>query len=184
MEYSTHTGPTLERGMTGPRTVVAMLMVLAVMAALGSIAFAGGSVPDTQWSRGGTSDIPGVRGVIELFLFDNGSGGAMLKAMGKAEGDGLTDNALYSLWLADQKGNLVLLDSGRADEDCEEDPDTGKETDDCEIELRLRTDLQPAPFQVTSLLDLTATIRESAGNIVAPVVVTFTVTEADLLIDD
>ena len=180
MEYSAHTGPTLERGMTGSRTVVAMLMVLAVMAALGSIAFAGGSGPDTQWPRGGTSDIPGVRGVIELLLFDSGSGETMLKAMGRAEGDGLTDNALYSLWLADQKGNLVLLDSGRADEDCEEDPDTGKETADCEIELRLRTDVQPAPFQVTSLLGLTATIREGAGSIAAPVVVTFTVTEADL----
>ena len=180
MENSTHRGPTPVRSMPGPRTVVAMLMVLAVTAALGSIAFAGSSGPDTQWSRGGTSDIPGVRGVIDLFLFDSGSGGAMLKARGKAEGDGLTDNGLYSLWLADQKGNLVLLDSGRADEDCEEDPDTGKETDDCEIELRLRTDLQPAPFQVTSLLDLTATIRESVGNIVAPAVVTFTVTEADL----
>ena len=178
MENYAHKGPTLERGMTGPRTVVAMLMVLAVIAALGSIAFAGGSGPDTQWPRGGTSDIPGVRGVIELLLFDSGSGGAMLKAMGKAEGDGLTDNAPYSMWLADQEGNVFLLDSGRADEECEEDPDTGKETD-CEIELRLRTDLQPAPFQVTSLLGLTATIRESAS-IVAPVVVTFTVTEADL----
>ena len=172
--------------MTGPRTVVAMLMVLALMAALGSIAFAGGSGPDTQWSRGNTSDIPGVRGVIELLLFDSGSGGAMLKAMGRAEGDGLTDNALYSMWLADQEGNLVLLDSGRADEECEEDPDTGQETDDCEIELHLRTDVLPAPFQVTSLLGLTASIREGAGSIgtleleQAPVVVTFTVTEADL----
>lgn len=156
-----------------------MLMVLAVMAPLGSIVFAGGSGPDTQRPRGGTSDIPGVRGVIELLLFDSGSGEAMLKAMGKAEGDGLTDNALYSMWLADQKGIRVLLDSGRADEDCEEDPDTGKEID-CEIELRLRTDVQPAPFQVTSLLGLTATIRESTGSIAAPVLVTFTVTEADL----
>ena len=77
-----------------------MLMVLAVMALLGSIACAGGSGPDyyaQKWPRGGTSDIPGVRGVIELLLFDGGSGGAMLKAMGKAEGDGLTDNALYSM---------------------------------------------------------------------------------------
>lgn len=110
----------------------------------------------------------------------------MFRAMGKAEGDGLIDNALYSLVLADQGGNLFLIDSGRADEECEVDPDTGEEIDDCKIELRLFGNVQPAPFQITTLVGLTASIREGPGTIgpqaleQAPVVVSFTITDASL----
>ena len=108
----------------------------------------------------------------------------MFRAMVTAEGDGLADNALYSLWLADREGHLIQIDSGRADEECAVDPDTGNEGDECEIELDLRGQVQPAPFGVTSLLGLTATLREGLGNIgtleLAPVILSFTVTEADL----
>jgi len=172
--------------MTRPKVVVSMLAVLAVIGLLAANA-CGGSALDTyyaQWPRGGTPGMPGVTGSIELLLFDSGGGQAMLRAMGKAEGGGLIDNGLYSMWLADQNGQLVQIVSGRADEECEVDSDTGEETDDCEIELRLISDVQPAPFQITSLVGLTATIREGGDSIglveQAPIVVSFTVTEADL----
>ena len=183
--------------MARPRIVVARLVVLAVIALLTASACAGSS-PDSlqaqlgptpasveaQWPRGGTSGIPGVKGVIELLLFNRGAGETMFRAMGRAEGDGLVDNALYSLWLTDQKGRVFLIDSGRADEECEVDPDTGEDTDDCELEVHLRSQGQPAPFPITSLVGLTATIREGGDSIGllerAPIVVSFTVTEADL----
>ena len=184
MENSAHGQPTPERWITRPRVVVAILGVVAVIALLAGSACAS-SAPDrqeAQWPRGGTAGIPGVKGVIELLLFNRGSGETMFSAMGRAEGDGLIDNGLYSLWLADQKGNVLLIDSGRADEECEVDSDTGKE--DCEVELDLRNLALPAPFEATTLLGLTATIREGLGSIgtleLAPVVVSFTVTEADL----
>lgn len=143
----------------------------------------GARTPTTPNGRGGgTSGVPGVKGVIELLLFDTGGEQAMFRAMGRAEGDGLVDNALYSLWLTDQKGNMLLIDSGRADEKCDVNQ-AGEETD-CEVEVTLRSQVLPAPFQVTSLVGLTATISEGAGSIglleQAPIVVSFTVTEGDL----
>ena len=67
----------------------------------------------------------------------------------------------------------------------EVDPDTGEEGDECEIELELRSLPLPAPFAVTTVLGLTATIREGLDSIGTlertPVVLNFTVmTEADL----
>jgi len=197
VENSTHREPTPERRMTRPRIVVARLVVLAVITVLAGSACADsapdsleaqvGLAPDTyyaQWPRGGTPGIPDVIGVIELLLFDSGGGQAMFRAMVTAEGDGLADNALYSLWLADREGQLVQIDSGRADEECEVDSDTGKEGDECEIVLDMFGQVQPAPFGVTSLLGLTATVREGLGDIgtleLAPAVLSFTVTEADL----
>jgi len=142
-----------------------------------------------QWPRGGTPGIPDVEGVIELRLFNLESGETLLRARGKAEGDGLTDNALYSLWLADQEGHSVLTVSGRAKLKCEVDSDSEEEEgDECVVELRLRNPGLLAPFEVTTLLGLTATIREGLGSVgsigaleQAPVVIGFTVTEADLL---
>ena len=196
-ENSTHREPTPERRLARPRIVVAGFVVLAVITVLAGSACADSaadsfeaqvsSTPDTyyaQWPRGGTPRIPDVTGVIELLLFDSGGGQAMFRATVEAEGDGLVDNALYSLWLAGQEGQLVQIDSGRADEECEVDSDTGKEGDECEIVLDLFGQVQVAPFEVTTLLGLTATVREGLGNIgtleLAPVVLSFTVTEADL----
>jgi len=172
----------LERWMTRPRVVASLLAVLVVVALVVGSACAGSDTYYAQWPRGGTSAIPGVKGVIELLLFDTGGEQAMFRAMGMAEGDGLVDNALYSLWLADQEGNFLLIISGRADEECDVNQ-AGEETD-CEVEVTLRSQVLPAPFQVTSLVGLTATISEGGGSIglleQAPIVVSFTVTEADL----
>ncbi len=151
----------------------------------------GGLAQDTivaQWPGGGTPAIPDVEGHIELRLFNLASGETLLRAMGKAEGDGLTDNAIYSMWLENQEGFSVLIASGRAKLKCEVDSDTEEEGDECVVELRLRHPGLRAPFEVTTLLGLTATIREGLGSVgsigtleQAPAVVKFTVTEADLL---
>ena len=188
MEHSDHGQSTLGRRKTRPAAVVAVLGVLTVIALLAGSACAGGSVPpdrlEAQWPRGGTPGIPDVTGVIELLLVHNGGGQATFKAMVEAEGDGLADNTLYSLWLADREGHLVQIDSGRADEECEADPDTGEEGDECIVELHLRGQMQPAPFEATTLLGLTATVREGLGSTGTlertAVVLSFTVTEADL----
>ncbi len=184
MEHSAHGESKLDTPMTKPSVVAAKLVVLAVIGLLAGYA-CGGSAADTyyaQWPRGGTSPMPRVTGSIELLLFDSGGDQAMFQATGKAKGDGLIDNGLYSLWLADQEGNALLIDSGRADEECDVNQ-AGEETD-CEVEVTLRSQVLPAPFQVTSLVGLTATISEGAGSIglleQAPIVVSFTVTEADL----
>ena len=168
MEHSDHGQSTLGRRKPRPAAVVAVLGVLTVIALLAGSACAGGSVPpdrlEAQWPQGGTPGIPGVKGVIELLLFNRGSGETMFRAMGMAEGDGLIDNAVYSLWLADREGHLVQIDSGRADEECEVDPDTGEEGHECIVELDLLGQVQPAPFGVTTLLGLTATVREGLGS--------------------
>ena len=197
VKNSAHREQTAERRMTRPRIVVARLVVLSVITVLAGSACVGsasdsieaqlGPTPDTyyaQWPRGGTPGIPDVTGVIELLLFDSGGGQAMFRAMVEAEGDGLADNALYSLWLAGQEGQLVQIDSGRADEECEVDPNTGEEGDECKIVLDLFGQVQVAPFRVITLLGMTATVREGLGSIgtleQAPVVLSFTVTEDDL----
>ena len=90
------------------------------------------------------------------------------------------------MWVADPEGELLLLDFGRAREECEIDPDTGKK-DDCEVEVMLRRRLDVVPFNVTSLLGLTATISQlpavvptNLTDLVGHVVLEFAVTEADL----
>ena len=86
----------------------------------------------------------------------------------------------YYWWLADNRKR------SRAREECEVDPDTG-EKDDCEVEVMLRSRLDEVPFNVTSLLGLTATISQLPGEVPinlteleGHVVLEFTVTEADL----
>jgi len=137
-------------------------------------------------AAGGTAIIPGVKGTIELFLSDRSTGEGFFLANGRAEGDGLIENTLYSMWVANSEGELLLLDFGPAREECEVDPATG-EKDDCEVEVMLRSRLDEVPFNVVSLLGLTATISQFPGEVPinltdleGQVVLEFTVTEADL----
>ena len=159
-----------------------ILMVLIIIQLTVAVACSG----QAEWPQGGTATIPGVRGTIELFLSHGGTGRDLFLANGRAEGDGLIENTLYSMWVADPEGELLLLDFGRAREECEVDPDTGKK-DDCEVEVMLRRRLDVVPFNVTSLLGLTATISQlpavvptNLTDLVGHVVLEFAVTEADL----
>ena len=169
--------------------VVSVVALLAVASACSSSAtekFEG------EWPRGVDRSLAGVTGSLELLLASKGSGRTLFQASGRAEGDGLADNALYSLWLFDQNGNVLALDTDRADEECDEDPNTGEE-EDCELVVKMRHTTPLAPFDATTLAGLTLTMREGPGSdgsiaqatlsvsdLRGEVVLEFTVTEADL----
>ncbi len=175
-----------------PRNVVAVLAVLGLTALAGAC---GASAPEKfegEWPRGVDRSIAGVTGSLELQLFSRGADEAMFGASGRAEGGGLVDNALYSLWVSDQGGNVLLLDAGRADEECDVDPVTGEE-EDCELVVHLSSNQYVVPFGVASLEGLTLSLREGLGSdgtaagaalnvadLKGEVVLEFTVTEADL----
>ena len=146
-----------------PKTASAMLAILAITAvAVGSAC--AGSAPkrfEGEWPRGVDRSIAGVTGSLELQLFSRGEE-TMFGASGRAEGDGLADNALYSLWLADQEGNALSLDTGRADQECDVDPLTGEE-EDCELVVKLGSNQYVVPFGITTLEGLTLGIREGLG---------------------
>ncbi len=100
------------------------------------------------------------------------------RATAFVEGDGLIDGVFYSMWLADQEGNVLFLDAVEAEEVCVIDLVTGEE--ECEVLVDLEDDREKAPFNVTSLVGLTIIIREhffrgGAGGD-APVILTGTVT--------
>lgn len=147
------------------KTGSAMLAILAITAvAVGSAC--AGSAPkrfEGEWPRGVDRSIPGVTGSLELQLFSRGEE-TMFGASGRAEGDGLADNALYSLWLEDQQGNALSLDTGRADQECDVDPLTGEE-EDCELVVQLGSNQYVVPFGITTLEGLTLGIRQGLGTI-------------------
>ena len=102
---------------------------------------------------------PRVKAFARLQLdFDQGAGPS-LRAAAQAESDGLTENGLYGLWVMTQEGKSILVDTGRADEECEVDPDTGEEVD-CEKILNLRGHLLEVPSNLTTLEGLTINIRD------------------------
>jgi len=181
MEQSEHRQVTWRIPASRSKVVTAILVLIIIQLTV-AVACSG----QAEWPRGGTATIPGVRGTIELFLSQGGTGEDLFLANGRAEGVGLIEKTLYSLWVADPEGELLLLDFGRAHEVCEVDPDIG-EKNDCEVEVMLRRRLDVVPFNVTSLLGLTATISQLPGEVpinltdlVGHVVLEFEVTEADL----
>ena len=169
------------------KVVTAILVLLIIQLTVFVACSASSKDGQAEWPRGGTATIPGVRGTIELVLSHGGTREGFFLARGRAEGDGLIENTLYSMWVADPEGELLLLDFGRAREECEVDPDTDKK-EDCEVEVMLRSRrLDEVPFNVTSLLGLTATISQLPGEVPinlseleGQVVLEFTVTDADL----
>ncbi len=104
------------------------------------------------------------------------------RATAFVEGDGLIEGVFYSMWLANQEGNVLFLDAVEAEEVCVIDLVTGEE--ECEVLVDLEADREQAPFNVTSLEGLTINIREHffRGGVggFAPVVLTGTVTPSDL----
>lgn len=180
----------------GSRKFVAIVVMLAVTALAGVIACTSEASDEIEvaWPRGVTGSIPGVTGDLGMLLSDKGPGATMFRAQGRAEGDGIIEGTLYSMWLSDQKGKALRLDIAHADEECEVDSDTGEESDECEVEVSLRSNLTQAPFGVASVSGLTLTIREGLGtdrtagtvalniaDLNSRVVLEFTVSESDLL---
>ncbi len=124
------------------------------------------------------------RALLRLQISDRGIASFQVDA--SAEGDGLIQNMVYDLWLAESESALeespILLDLNRAREECDEDPDTGEE-EDCEQSLELRGLLRQSPFDVTTLEGLTIVVR---GNLISrggtrSILLTGTVTRADIV---
>jgi len=169
---------TAERGMPKPRVVVAMLAVVSLMALAASTACAGASPPSAPsalgapivrtvsemvWPEGIPGEVPNVRGDFELRLNIGERGDVRFRARGRAEGPGIINHALYSMWLNNPAGEVVFIDAAQA----REEP-TGKKLLtgelDCIVGVDLRDDLVQAPFNATSIENLTATIREGPGS--------------------
>jgi len=179
VENSAHAQQTGKRRMTKPWVVVpTMLAVVSLMALAASTACAGTSAPiaprapiapivrvvsEMVWPEGIPGDVPGVRGDFELRLNIGERGDVRFRARGRAEGPGIINHALYSMWLNNPAGEVVFIDAAQA----REEP-TGKKLltgeVDCMVGVDLRDDLVQAPFNATSIEDLTATIREGPGS--------------------
>lgn len=101
--------------------------------------------------------------------------GPILRAAAQAESDGLTENRIYGLWVSTRDGTSILIDTGRADEEC----DAG----DCETIVDLRGHILEAPANLNTLEGLTIDIREHSNlglfSNDAPVVATGTVATSD-----
>ena len=119
---------------------------------------------------------PRVKAFARLQLHVDQAAGPSLRVAGQAESDGLTENGLYGLWVTTREGNSILVDTGRADEEC----DTG----DCEKIVDLRGHLLEAPANLITLEGLTISIRDHSNpgpfSNGAPVVATGTVGAPDL----
>ena len=170
--------------MRGPRVVFVVLAIIAAMALAGFARFeirvdAGASEIDERARVRliPTGVIPRIEADADLRLRQT-----EFRATAFVEGDGLIEGVFYSMWLADQEGNVLFLDAVEAEEVCVIDLVTGEE--ECEVFVDLEDDRAQAPFNVTSLEGLTINIREHffRGGVggFAPVVLTGTVTAADL----
>jgi len=175
---------------TGPKLVLATLTVIVAVAVAGGIAFAGltsAAVNESASLRLISTGI--IRSPVQAFarlqLHIGEQDGASFRARARVESDGLIRNRLYTMWLDGPEGKTLLIDTARADEECEEDQDTGEEEEDCEVVVDLRAHLTQAPFNITTLVGLTINIREHSNPGLfsndAPVVATGTVTRSDLV---
>ncbi len=172
--------------MRGPRVVFVVLAVIATILLAGFARFeihvgAGASEIDerARVELVPTGVIPDVEADADLRLrIDDRQ--TEFRATAFVEGDGLIEGVFYSMWLADQEGNVLFLDAVEADEVCVIDLVTGEE--ECEVFVDLEDDRDQAPFNVRSLKGLRINIIEHffRGGGDAPVVLTGTVTEADL----
>ncbi len=170
---------------TGPKLVLATLTVVIAMVLAGGIAFAGvgAEVNEAASLRLTSTGVirSSLKGFVRLQLQVSELNGTSLRARAQVESDGLIEHRLYGMWLSSPEGNALLIDTARADEECEVDPDTGKETG-CERVLDLRGFLTQAPSNVTTLEGLTINIREQVIGTEAttPALATATVFSSDL----
>ena len=187
VENSVHRQPTAERRTPRPWVIVAILLVLTVITSTGGTACAGSSGPDVSemvgssgpsvsemvgpsgksvsemvWPEGIPGTTPGVKGDFELRLNIGERGDVRFRARGRAEGFGIVNHALYSMWLNNPAGDVVFIDAARASEELTANPLSGEV--ECVVGVDLRDDLVQAPFNATSIEDLTATIREGPGS--------------------
>ncbi len=100
-----------------------------------------------------------LRGFARLQLNISEANGAIFRASAQVESEGLIKNRLYDLWLVDPGGNNLLIGTARAEQECEEDPDTG-ELENCERAVNLQSQLLEAPLGIATLEGLTVNVSE------------------------
>ena len=163
---------------------LATLVLIVGFVLAGGTAFVGAAAPEVDESASlrltstGVAKSP-VRGFARLRLRISEMAGASFRASVEVEGDGLIENGVYAMWLSAPDGNTLLMDTARADEECEVDP-TGQA--DCELVVELRSSLPRAPFDLGTLEGLTIDVREHiiGAQAVTPVLMTGTVTASGL----
>ncbi len=108
-----------------------------------------------------------LRGFARLQLNISDENGAIFRASAQIESEGLIKNRPYDLWLADPEGNNLLIGTARAEEECEENFDTG-ELENCEREVKLRSNLLEAPLGIATLEGLTVNVSEHVVSTINP----------------
>ena len=172
----------------GPIFLLAMLTVIAAIAiAGGGIAFASAVGTEVNESARVRLTSTGavrssLKGFASLQLHISEQSGSSFRARAQLEGDGLDDNRLYALWLAEPGGNNLLIDTSRADEECEVDQDTGEE-EGCEIVVDFSGRQMQSPLDITTLEGLTINIREHliGTQATTPALATGTVTRSSMI---
>ena len=149
----------------GATVVLALLALLVTIAVARGVTSAGADAEVNESATlrlisNGPASSP-LKGFARLALRVSQTAGDSFRASVEVEGDGLVESRLYAMWLAAPDGNTLLIDTARADEDCDEDPETGDEID-CETVLDLRARLVQTPFHVVTLEGLTVNVREHA----------------------
>jgi len=171
------------------KLVVITLTVAAVTALPGDLGLASAAVSTVdEFARvrlTSTDPMRRFRADVVLRLHISEQGESSFQADTQVEGDGLDGNMLYDMLLVSTGSghgeDSILIDSDRADEECERDDDTGEEID-CEEVLDLRGRLAQAPFDVTTMEGLTINIEELlfGREGTRSLLLTGTVTESDI----
>ena len=87
-----------------------------------------------------------------------------LEVRAHGESGRLSESGLYALEIVYPEGNAFLVDTARADEECEEE-----NSDECEVVVELRVHIAPAPSNITTPGGLTINIQdlETGGQVLA-----------------
>ena len=159
-------------------TVVAVVAVaLVVTLFTGGVAFAGSEIDEkARLELTSTGNFRHFEGDAKLQLQMKDQDETRFRAKTTVE-EGAIEHIVYSMWLANQEGNTILLDTDVAEERCAFDP--VDHSVECDVIASLSADLGHAPFNITTLGGLTVNIREHFGGH-AQVVLSGTVTEPDL----
>ncbi len=154
-----------------------MAVALVVTLFTGGVAIAGSEIDEkARLKLTSTGNFRHLEGDAELQLQIQDQDETRFRAKTNVE-KGAIEHIVYSMWLADQEGNTMLLDTDVAEERCTFDPvDPSME---CDVIASLSATLGDAPFNITALRGLTIYVKEHFGGH-APMVLSGTVTESDL----
>lgn len=158
------------------RAILAVGVALVLAGGAATVSAAGNPIDEAVSLRLIATDLVRARldASATLRLQISEQAGTIMHAGAQVQGDDLVANRVYTLWLVDPDGNALLMDTARADEDCEVDPDTEEESDECEVTVDLRGSQAQIPFDVVTLAGMTVNVREhsTGGEALATATVT------------